>query len=66
MTSTSLAAAQAKSFEKPSSFWKRGKFATKSCKMVYYTLCSDSVNRQRSRWKVRIYTAKKLTFLKFT
>jgi len=23
-------------------------------KMVYYTLCLDSVNRQRSRWKVRI------------
>jgi len=22
--------------------------------MVYYTLCLDSVNRQKSRWKVKI------------
>jgi len=30
---------------------------------VYYTLCLGSVNHQKSRWKVRIYTDEKPTFL---
>jgi len=33
-------------------------------KMVDYTLCLDSVNREKLRWKVRIYADEKSTFLK--
>jgi len=32
--------------------------------LVYYTLYLGSANRQKSRWKIRVYIDEKLTFLK--
>jgi len=41
------------------------KIASKICyKMVYYILCLGSANRQKLRWKVRIYVGENQNFLK--